>query len=241
MLGRMRDEEFEPEEPQQDTEITLGPAMILAIACGLVLLCALFFGLGYRAGKRNATPRAPIATQTSTGQTLTAPTEGALSKPGASGSMPAAVPQPVTASAPMQSMEGSGSSQPNPLTSYAPTNENPVVNAATTSAPAPASNPSSVRPALPNQPTAAPPGVTGASSGAAGGSSFMVQVAAVSHAEDANVLMNALRKRGYAVSARRVLTDNLIHVQVGPFGSRAEANGMSQRLLGDGYNAQVIP
>ena len=69
----------------------------------------------------------------------------------------------------------------------------------------------------------------------------MVQVAAVSHAEDANVLMNALRKRGYAVSARHVITDNLIHVQVGPFNSRADASATSQRLLGDGYNAVVIP
>lgn len=69
----------------------------------------------------------------------------------------------------------------------------------------------------------------------------MVQIAAVSHAEDANVLMGALRKRGYAVVARRDFGDNLIHVQVGPFANRSDAIAMSQKLLSDGYNAQVLP
>ncbi|HTB97364.1 MAG TPA: SPOR domain-containing protein, partial [Terracidiphilus sp.] len=68
-----------------------------------------------------------------------------------------------------------------------------------------------------------------------------VQVAAVSHLEDATVLTNALRKHGYQASMRRTLTDSLIHVQVGPFPGRAEATAMSQKLLGDGYNAAVIP
>ena len=68
----------------------------------------------------------------------------------------------------------------------------------------------------------------------------MVQVAAVSHPEDANVLMAALRRHGYAVTARREPGDGLIHVQIGPFSNRNEANAMSQRLLGDGYNANVV-
>jgi cell division septation protein DedD len=68
----------------------------------------------------------------------------------------------------------------------------------------------------------------------------MVQVAAVSHQEDANVLVAALRRHGYAVNARREAGDGLIHVQIGPFYNRNEANAMSQRLLGDGYNANVV-
>ena len=67
----------------------------------------------------------------------------------------------------------------------------------------------------------------------------MVQIAAVSHQEDADVLMSALRRRGYAVVERHVPGDNLFHVQVGPFATRAEAVAMAQRLLGDGYNAAV--
>ena len=69
--------------------------------------------------------------------------------------------------------------------------------------------------------------------------SFMVQIAAVSNQEDADVLTNALRKRGYAVSEKREPVDNLIHVRIGPFATPAEANSWKNRLLNDGYNAIV--
>jgi cell division septation protein DedD len=68
---------------------------------------------------------------------------------------------------------------------------------------------------------------------------IMVQIAAVSHADDAEVLVNALRRRGYAVTARRDLADNLIHVQVGPFPNRNDADAMRLKLLNDGYNAII--
>jgi cell division septation protein DedD len=68
----------------------------------------------------------------------------------------------------------------------------------------------------------------------------MVQVAAVSHFEDANVLVDALRRRGYAATAQR-MPDGLIHVRIGPFATHAEANRMSMRLLENGYNAMVQP
>ena len=67
----------------------------------------------------------------------------------------------------------------------------------------------------------------------------MVQIAAVSNPEDAQVLADALRKHGYAVVARRDPTDNLIHVRIGPFATLAEANSWKMKLLGDGYNAIV--
>ena len=69
----------------------------------------------------------------------------------------------------------------------------------------------------------------------------MVQIAAVSHPEDSDVLVSALRKRGYAVTARREPADNLIHVRIGPFTSRDEANRWRQKLMNDGYNAIVQP
>ena len=69
----------------------------------------------------------------------------------------------------------------------------------------------------------------------------MVQIAAVSHPEDASVLVNALRKRGYTVTAQRKPEDGLIHVWIGPFSSRDEANRWTQKLLDDGYNAIVQP
>ncbi len=66
---------------------------------------------------------------------------------------------------------------------------------------------------------------------------MMVQVAAVSHQEDADVLTSALKRRGYGVTARPDANDHLIHVQVGPFNNRKDAEAMRQKLLSDGYNA----
>jgi DedD protein len=65
-----------------------------------------------------------------------------------------------------------------------------------------------------------------------------VQIAAVSHVEDAQVLTTALRKRGYNVTPRRE-PDNLIHVRIGPFSTRDEANRWRAKLLDDGYNAEI--
>jgi cell division septation protein DedD len=69
--------------------------------------------------------------------------------------------------------------------------------------------------------------------------SVVVQVAAVSHQEDADVLMTALKKRGYTVTIRQEPQDKLLHVQVGPFANKKDAEAMRQRLLADGYNAIV--
>ena len=65
----------------------------------------------------------------------------------------------------------------------------------------------------------------------------MVQVAAISSPADADVLVGALKKRGYSVVVRREPNDALMHVQIGPFSNRADANAMRQKLAGDGYNA----
>ena len=71
--------------------------------------------------------------------------------------------------------------------------------------------------------------------------SLMVQIAAVAQPEDADVLTSALRKRGYAVAAHREALDGLIHVRIGPFKTRDEAEVWRQKLLNDGYNAIVQP
>ena len=66
---------------------------------------------------------------------------------------------------------------------------------------------------------------------------IMVQIAAVSHREDADTLLSTLKQRGYDVFIRNEPQDKLLHVQVGPFASHKDAETMKQRLLADGYNA----
>jgi DedD protein len=78
---------------------------------------------------------------------------------------------------------------------------------------------------------------TDAKAGAA--SSFMVQVAAVSKQEDAEILVTALRKKQYPVFIANAAGDPLFHVQVGPFSDKKDAEAMRTRLSGDGYNAIV--
>jgi cell division septation protein DedD len=70
---------------------------------------------------------------------------------------------------------------------------------------------------------------------------IMVQIVTVSHQEDADVLVGALHKRGYAVTALRNPVDNQFHVRVGPFSNRNDANAVRQKLLRDGCNAIVQP
>ena len=78
-------------------------------------------------------------------------------------------------------------------------------------------------------------------SGAAPAVPLMVEIAAVSHAEDADVLVGALRKRGYAVvGATRT------HGWSDPCADWAvqhprRSQPLAQKLLDDGYNAVVQP
>ncbi len=39
-------------DPEQDTEITLGTAKLLSLFFGLVIICAVFFALGYTLGRK---------------------------------------------------------------------------------------------------------------------------------------------------------------------------------------------
>ena len=71
--------------------------------------------------------------------------------------------------------------------------------------------------------------------------SYMVQIAAVANPEDADVLMSALKKRDYPVTAHREPGDNFIHVRIGPFTSHAVADQWRTKLQNDGYNAVIQP
>ena len=65
--------------------------------------------------------------------------------------------------------------------------------------------------------------------------SYVVQVAAVSHEEDAQLLVSALKAKGYPVSAHTEAADKFYHIQVGPFSSVKDATAAKQRLVADGY------
>ncbi len=240
MRGVFDDEEFEQVKPGRDAELTLSAGTLLMLFVGLVLVCGLCFGLGYFVGHRGA--EAAVAAGQPPAAAAQASSQAGGSVPKPSATAPAAVPQPAPADAPSQP-DSSGL----PQSAAAVANPVGTPQAANSSASAASSNGQlQVRPAL--------PAMAGAQQSAPATSAapvqpailpqavpLMVQIAAVSHVEDAKVLSDALRKRGYAVTARREPADDLIHVRIGPFATRDEANRWRMKLLDDGYNAMIQP
>lgn len=219
MIRDFSRDELEPVS-SNDTELTLGLGAVLGLGGGLILLCVICFVLGYFVGHRSVANQGAAVVFTDSRSAISAP--GNTSKPGAGAqaALPAASDTAETGS-------------DNGATSVKQSTDAAVVPAETWS------SDRQVRPALQNPAAgqaAAPVHVQPATSEVQG---WMVQIAAVSRSEDADVLVSALRKRGYTVSARRELGDNMIHVQTGPFTNRNDANSMRQKLLSDGYNAIV--
>jgi DedD protein len=206
-------------EQERDTEITLGTGKLLAIFFAAVTICGVFFGLGYSAG-RKATPLDPMNANNLSGVTGT--TGG--SKPGAG---TVAKPLPVDCAT-------SANGCVPPATSNAANSANSSSASSGTTDPG-TQNSSSTAAA---QTIAVDNGT--ARSDSAGQSNIMVQVAAVTKQEDADALVNALRRKNYPVFAlSNSGTDKLFHVQVGPFADIKDAEAMKAKLVGDGYNAIV--
>lgn len=67
-------------------------------------------------------------------------------------------------------------------------------------------------------------------------SNYFVQVAAVTKAEDAEALVDALKKKQYPAFSTNTPADKLIHVQLGPYSDIKEAEAMRAKLVSDGYN-----
>jgi len=65
---------------------------------------------------------------------------------------------------------------------------------------------------------------------------YYVQVAAVSKQEDAEALVDALKKKQYPAMIANGSADKLFHVQLGPYGEVKDAEAMRAKLIQDGYN-----
>jgi len=92
-------------------------------------------------------------------------------------------------------------------------------------------------PAAPSPTSTASPADPSTTLPAAG---YYVQVAAVSKQEDADALVDALKKKEYSAFVSPTATaDKLFHVQVGPFGDIKDAEAMRTKLISDGYSPIV--
>jgi DedD protein len=187
----------------EDTEITLGTGKLLALFFFLVIVCALFFAMGYSLGRKSepgittasaaGTPAPALATKTNSGN--------------------AAAPA-MTFYKSVEQKDGNAELTP--------------AASAKTDAPAAAENESPAAAAMANVPD---PSTTLPTAG------YFVQVAAVSKQEDADALVDALKKKQYpAFVAAQSGADKLFRVQVGPYSDVKEAEAMRTKLIGDGYN-----
>ncbi len=213
-------------DADEDTEITLGTGKMLVLFFGLVVLCGLFFGTGYMIGhnsaridahKDDAAAASPVASLSN----KPSATDGGDSQATASDA-------------------GTSANPSNSASTAAP----PLVMDSTNGVPmptAPVSSPSKFETKPKNQ-QAAPfvpvPATTAATQHSLAGGSW-VQVAAVSHEEDAQALVSALTRKQYAASVNTAPTDKLFHVVIGPFTAASEAEATKKRLGDDGYNAIV--
>ena len=219
-----------------EREISLGATTLLGIFLLLALVCAVFFGFGYSMGRRSslAAGAAPDTVQAAglktTGATKPAP-----------GLTPSAISSHDSDEATSDDATAPQLPQPSqaPSTELSqPTEQKPLP--ATVIADKPATHSSSTQFAPPALSKAAPaPVALHPAAAVAPGPPALVQVAAVSHQEDADMLVNALKRRGYDVTVRHEPQDKLLHIQLGPFVNRKDADDMRKRLLSDGYNAIV--
>jgi DedD protein len=229
-----------------DSEVTLSPASLLGIFLGLALVCGVFFGFGYSVGRRavssGSVPTsadgvaegadaldAPIAKPSAvrtTDDDDAAAIEDSSSSHASDGRSDTLLEPASTAPV---SLPGSDVPATAEAAVTAHRGDAAMVRGASNNAAGTNSTPSTVPPAA----------LLKASEGKPETGRTVVQVAAVTHQEDADVLVSALRQKGYRAMERSEPQDKLLHVQVGPFSSREDANTMKQKLLADGYNAII--
>jgi cell division septation protein DedD len=220
----------------RDREISLGATTLLGIFLLLALVCAVFFGFGYSMGRRSAVATAPAADPEETSTLKT--TGGAKPAPGLT---PAGKPSAeATATSDDSDSAAPQLPQPTQAATAQPAQQKPQPAAAASAKPAAYSPaPQFTPPAVVSKAAPPPAAPHSAATAAPAGPPALVQVAAVSHQEDADILVNSLKRRGYDVTVRHEPQDKLFHIQIGPYPIHKDADAMRQRLLADGYNAIV--
>lgn len=245
-MRSLLDTDLEEDEETRATEITLSTASLLGVFFGLVLICGVFFGFGYSMGRgteQGAQQAASLKTGPASSNTESDDNTTAANQQQA----PTAANQ-TPAPAPAQSQDDADAAEkaaPPAAVKHAKSDDSenaPAEN--TTPAPSKRMNQAlvaAVQSEAQQKPSAriVVPPAPAASAPLAVPGKPMVQIAAVARQEDADVLVSALRQRGYGVVVRSEPQDKLLHVQVGPFADRNQATAIKQKLLSDGYNAII--
>lgn len=195
-----------------EREISLGTSTILGIFFALALVCAVFFGLGYTFG-RKSTPQVASFVQPA----IEPGNESFKSFKPAPGN-PATIKAPQSAPNVPIVAETVATAAKKPVF-------DPDAEIVTTASPA------AIKPAVLATKPATPQ--------LAAAGTAIVQVSAFRRQEDADMVASALRKKGYTVYIRQEPQDNYLHVQLGPYPTKKDAEAMKEKLSADGFNAIV--
>lgn len=207
---------------RRERELTLSTGSILGIFFGLVLLCGLFFAFGYNMGSKAHQPQLNAATTEPDGSSNAAFDKFNKPSAGSPAGTPAAAPSPANTTPIAPAQTPAATSTPATAATHEPE-----------AAPAPVAPAPHIAPTTIARPAADPMPSTTATG------TFVVQIAALSHSGDAQLIVEGLKAKGYPVAARNDPNDKLIHIQVGPFVDKKSAEAMRNRLFADGYNAIV--
>lgn len=235
---------------EEDTEITLGIGKLLGLFFMLAATCGIFFAVGYSLGK---TAEREQALKNQPAQTLPADPDVATSKPSGTAT-PAANPTPAADN-------GEAAKEPAPdLTFYRAVKQNPgeqtkpaqeVKSSETTASTSTGTKPHEVpvagaaatKPAQVAKADTSPalPAPAASTPQASPAGTYLVQIAAVTHEEDAAALAGALRKKSYAAAVVNNPNgkDKFFHVVLGPYASLQDAEAMKAKLQGEGYSPIV--
>jgi DedD protein len=191
----------------EDTEITLGTGKMLALFFGLVALCAVFFAMGFSLGRTSGLK--PSAAELAPPPVTTA------------GNVRPSPVKPTSPAADMTFYKAVSDKNADSQLTAQNTNKD---------APAPAADAAATPPTPATSTPPADPAVAPPANG------YYVQVAAVSKQEDADSLVDALKKKQYPAFSATAQPDKLFHVQVGPYADIKDAEAMRGKLVSDGYN-----
>ena len=246
VLHRDHDFDDDVDNRRRDKEISLGTSTMLGIFFVLALLLAGFFAFGYSLGRKSAQTAAGTADDASSSSSgndafktfKPSPGTAAIqSGPGYSAREAAAANASggtvVAPLGPPLKLSGPASERPAPVAAALVKTKDS--DGMIVGDPVPAATP-------PVKPGIIPVSLGTAAakpSAPAGGSGTMVQVSAFTRQEDADVVVSALKRKGYNVFIRHEPQDNYLHVQLGPYATRKEADAMREKLSSDGFNAMV--
>ncbi len=198
----------------QDTEITLGTGRMLAIFFSFVLVCAFFFAIGFSLGRKTAMAGVGMSPSAPLGT----PSTVVRPSPQKNGAAQSATPQ----SGDFSFYKAVGAKNADAALT-------PADAKITTASQSPAQG-QDTNPAASTDPAAAAPAAAG----------YFVQVAAVTRQEDADSLVEALKKKQYpAFTVNNSAGDKFYRVQIGPYADLKDAEAMRARLIADGYTPIV--